>query len=233
MNKPYVICHMLTSIDGKIDGAWFGAPQVATGLKFYGQQRPKFNCEATIYGTTTMAGSYSDGLAGKLPHSNTVLPKEDYIAQPEFGNYIVSFDPEGVLGFNGPYIEKKGRAKAHIIEVLTEKVSNDYLNYLRKNGISYIFAGKEIIDCKVVLEKINTLFGVKRAILAGGGVTDWFFAKDGLIDELSIVVAPVTDGSTSAVSIFEDITDSGKNIAYTLKSVENLGDSTLWLRYVK
>lgn len=29
MERPFVACHMLASLDGKIDGAFFGAP--ATG----------------------------------------------------------------------------------------------------------------------------------------------------------------------------------------------------------
>ena len=26
MERPFVVCHMLASLDGKIDGAFFGAP---------------------------------------------------------------------------------------------------------------------------------------------------------------------------------------------------------------
>ena len=31
MDRPFVVCHMLASLDGKIDGAFFGAPETAIG----------------------------------------------------------------------------------------------------------------------------------------------------------------------------------------------------------
>ncbi len=233
MEKPYVICHMLTSLDGKIDGSWFGHPACREALKAYGELRPTFDCQATIYGTTTAAGSYSDGLAGELPRSENPYPQEDYLADPDFGNYIVCLDPQGILGWNGGYLEKKGRAKAHVIEVLTDAVGNDYLAYLREKGVSYVFAGREEIDCALLLHKLQTLFGVSRIILAGGGITNWSFAKECLIDELSIVMAPAADGDTKAVSIFEDMAGEGRSISMTLKNVQTLDGNAVWLRYIK
>lgn len=41
MEKPYVICHMLTSLDGKIDGAYFDADECLLALKAYGELRPE------------------------------------------------------------------------------------------------------------------------------------------------------------------------------------------------
>ncbi len=233
MEKPYVICHMLTSLDGKIDGSWFGHPACREALKAYGELRPTFDCQATIYGTTTAAGSYSDGMADDLPKSDAVYPHEDYLADPDFGNYIVCLDPQGILGWNGGYLEKKGRAKAHVIEVLTDAVCNDYLAYLRDKGVSYVFAGQEEIDCAVLLGKLHALVGISRIILAGGGITNWCFAKDGLIDELSIVMAPVADGDTKAVSIFEDMADENNAISMKLKDVKKLEGDALWLTYTK
>lgn len=56
MEKPYVICHMLTSLDGKIDGAYFDADECVPALKAYGELRSDFGCQATLYGTMTMQG---------------------------------------------------------------------------------------------------------------------------------------------------------------------------------
>ena len=111
-NRPYVVCHMLMALDGKIDGACMSA----ACAKAYGQLRTTFDCQATIYGTTTMAGTYSDGLApAELPVSETVWSHEDYVAPSDVHNFIVSVDPQGILGWNDKYIEKRGRPKAHVI----------------------------------------------------------------------------------------------------------------------
>ena len=123
-NRPYVVCHILMALDGKIDGACMSA----ACAKAYGQLRTTFDCQATIYGTTTMAGTYSDGLApAELPVSETVWSHEDYVAPSDVHNFIVSVDPQGILGWNDKYIEKRGRPKAHVIEVLTEQVSKEML----------------------------------------------------------------------------------------------------------
>lgn len=233
MDRPFVVCHMLCSLDGKIDGAFMSTPEAAAAVAEYGKLRGFYQCQATLYGTTTMKGGYSAGLAPALPEDTPLLPKEDYVAPSEVKNYIVSMDPEGVLGWQSAYIEKKGRPRAHVIEVLTNGVSPAYLSYLRRFGISYIFAGEKAIDCGLVLQKLKALFSIERLMIAGGGLTNWSFVQENLIDELSLVVAPVADGSTTSVSIFEraDFLPPRKPAAFTLKEVHRIAQDSLWLRY--
>ena len=233
MDRPTVICHMLTSIDGKIDGAFFSAPETAPALRKYGEVRKFYDCPATIYGTTTMAEGYADGFLSDLPETKLTFPREDYLGDSDVNNYIVSLDGDGVLKWHGKYLEKKGRTKAHVIEVLTEKVSDSYIAYLRGFDISYIFAGKETIDCALLLQKLKTLFDIERVMLAGGGITNQAFAASGLIDELSIVLAPTADGDSGCASLFETGGFStAAPAAYSLKAVEQIENDTLWLRYI-
>lgn len=224
---------MFASLDGKIDGDFFTAPESAPGLAEYARIREFYGCPATIYGTTTMKGGYSDGLAEEIPKTDIMYLKEDYTAVSKVNHYIVSFDPKGILGWNGKYVEKKNRPKAHVIEVLTEEVSADYLAYLRSFDISYIFAGKTVINCGVVLEKLKTRFGIDKVMLAGGGVTNWSFLQEGLIDELSLVVSPVADGSSTSASIFEraDVCPGKQPAAFALKNVKILDQGNLWMQY--
>lgn len=53
---------MLSSLDGKIDGSFMSAPEAAACRK-YGSLRGFYACQATLYGTVTMEGSYAEGLA--------------------------------------------------------------------------------------------------------------------------------------------------------------------------
>lgn len=203
MNKPFVVCHMLTSLDGKIDGPYMGDPACASSREKYGEIGGFYGCTATLYGTTTMLGSYSAGRAPDTLPDGPAYPMEDYVAQSDVQNYIVSVDPAGVLGWESKYIEKKGRPRAHVIEVLTGQVNPRYSAYLRQFDISYIFAGEKELDCALLLHKLKTLFGIEKLMVAGGGLMNWSFAQADLLDEVSIVMAPVADGSTTAVSIFE------------------------------
>ena len=234
MNRPYVICHMLSSLDGKIDGTFFSAPECAPALRKFSKARDFYSCSATLYGTTTMEGGYADGRIGSLPSGEAVSSREDYIAQSDVQNYIVSVDPKGILAFGSKYIQKKNRPKAHVIQVLTEQVSNAYLAYLRNLDISYLFAGKENLDCGMVLEKLQRLFGIKRLMISGGGLINWSFMQEDLIDELSLVLAPVADGGCASVSIFEkaEFLPDRKPAAFALKAAEQAEGDVLWLRYL-
>lgn len=231
-NRPYVICHMLMALDGKIDGACISS----ACARAYGQLRTTLDCQATVYGTSTMLGTYSDGLAPMdLPSGETIWPHEDYAAQSDARSFLVSADPQGILGWNDKYVEKRGRPKAHVIEALTERVSDKYLNYLRNVDVSYVFAGEERLDCARLLGKLKTLFQIDRLMLAGGGQMNWSFAREGLIDELSIVLAPTADGVPSAASLFERdaFLPPCPPAAFRLKAVERLEEDGLWLRYAK
>ena len=232
MKKPYVICHMLTSIEGKIDGEWMSSAATSSALAKYGALRNTFDAQATLYGTVTMLGSYSDGLAPDLA-AFPELPFEDYVAESDVHNYIISVDPKGTLGFDSKYIEKKGRAKAHIIQVLTKEVDRRYLGYLKSRDISYIFADSDALDCKLMLEKLYEKFKISRMILAGGGYMNWSLVQDDLVDEISIVIAPVTDGNTKSVSCFEkyDFLPYRAPAVFRLKEVQVIEGDGVWLRY--
>ena len=233
MDRPYVVCHILTSLNGKIDGDFFADQATAPAQKAYGSLRNVFECQATIYGTTTMLGGYSNGSVPTLTPKGRDYPKEDYKAPNNIQNYIVSVDPEGILGWQSNTIEKKGRAKAHVIEVLTEKVDGAYVDYLRQHEISYIFAGKDSLDCIAMLKKLKEEFHVDRLMLAGGGVMNASFLQANVIDELSLVLAPVVGCDSDAVSIFEqaEFLPDYAPAAFELEEAKPLDGNGLWLRY--
>lgn len=233
MERPYVVCHMLASVDGKIDGDYMSSPACLGALWEYGNLRGYYECQATLYGTVTMEGSYSAGFAPADLKGGKVYPREDYVADSDVKNYIVSLDPKGVLGWESKYIEKKNRPKAHVIEVLTGQVSDAYITYLRGYDISYIFAGDQEIDCPLLLLKLKALFDIERLMIAGGGYTNWSFLQAGCVDELSLVIAPLADGSTTSVSIFEraDYLPKKAPIALSLKEIKQVDGNGVWMCY--
>ena len=121
-----------------------------------------------------------------------------------------------------------------MIEALTEQVPLAYENYLREKGISYIFAGRNRLDCSLLVNKLEKNFGITRIMVAGGGIANQSFLQEGLIDELSIVIAPVADGSRTAASIFEraDFLPDSNPFPFTLVGANILDGDCMWLRYV-
>lgn len=63
---------------------------------------------------------------------------------------------------------------------------------------------------------------------------DWTFLQAGMVDELSMVLSPVTDGSRGMASVFSQIPElnPGEPVEFSLKAVERLGDGGLYLNYL-
>lgn len=228
MNRPYTICHIFSALDGAITGSFMSMPQTAAARMQYGNLRSVFNSNAILYGTTTML-DFCDGIVQELPES-APIERTDYISPDAKDRFVVAIDRHGKLSYGTNYLDRHG-VRSHIIEVLTDSVSDAYIQYLRQKRISYLFAGKTELDCELAMVKLKSLFGIERLIIAGGGYIDWAFADAGMIDELSLVLAPGADGEQN-VTVFER-TDHSQNraIAFTLLEVKPLVGNAVWLRY--
>lgn len=231
-NRPTVICHILMSLNGKISGAFMDTPQAVPALKAYNNLRTRFGCQATLYGTTTMAEGFADGYVQALPSANAFCAREDCLPALWADNFVISVDPEGMLAWSSPIITKKGRAPAQVIEVLTEQVSDSYLAYLHRVGIPYLFAGKTELDCGLMMQKLKQV-GINRVLLAGGGGMNGSMLASGCVDELSLVVAPLAESDPKAVSLFEASPFAPDFAGATFRLIEakTMEENALWLHY--
>lgn len=230
-NRPYIICHILSSVDGRISGSLFNAPETRQAQQVYSDIRKDYDCAAVLNGTVTCAQIYSDGYAGDLPKAGGEVVREDHIADTNPGKYVVCVDTEGVLGWHGNTVERGGQ-KNHVIEILTEKVPDDYIYYLRQLDISYIFAGKDALDIPLAMKKLKKLFDIDSLMITGGGMIDWSFLQEGMMDELSLVVSPVAGGEKDAASVFDRSEFAlGGAVSLELSDVKKYENGILWLNY--
>jgi riboflavin biosynthesis pyrimidine reductase len=141
--------------------------------------------------------------------------------------YYVALDPAGRLGWQENFVDY-GRLRSHVVSVLTEKASNAYKDLLRRLNISYVIAGKDEPDNALALHKLATLFGMERVMIG-----NWSYVQDGLVDEVSLLLAPVSDASPPAPGLFtaKEPLSRIQPRAFTLIDVKPLKDSTVWLRY--
>jgi riboflavin biosynthesis pyrimidine reductase len=156
------------------------------------------------------------------------IRKDDFVALQPAKTFAVVIDPSGKC-----FWETNQVSTEHVIEVLTEKVSGAYLEHLREQNVSYIFGGKSELDLELVLQKLYRLFGIKRLRIDGGGKVNGSFLKAGLIDELSLVLAPLADGTIGTPQVFDVEEGYGKRKAthFKLLSVKKIYDDFLWVRY--
>lgn len=222
--KPYVICHSLGSIDGKIKQDIWG---LTDHHKYFEEPAAKIKADAWLVGRVTMQ-EFCSKKKYTLSNKKSSLKKEDFVATQPVNKYCVVIDPSGKCFWDTNMVSTE-----HVIEVLTEKVSLAYLEHLRSKNVSYIFGGKKEISLALVLEKLNKLFGIKTVRIDGGGHVNGSFLKAGLIDEMSLVLAPFGDGTIGALTVFEVEKGYGKRKAtrFKLKSVKRIFEDYLWVRY--
>ncbi|MGN6183149.1 MAG: dihydrofolate reductase family protein [Thermoanaerobaculia bacterium] len=222
MKRPYVICHMAPSLDGRIVVSHWKTDH-APITREYERTASTLKGDAWIIGRISM-----EPYAGKtrVPRKKVApIPREDFIAK-KADSYAIAIDPSGKLTWTTDNVDGE-----HFITILTEGVSDAYLAFLREQGVSYVFAGKAKIDLAKALEKLRAKFGIKRLLLEGGGAINGSFLAADLIDELSVLVVPVADGAMNIPTLFD--AKVKKSVARNLKltGVEKLRGDLVWLRY--
>lgn len=236
MNRPYIFCHMMTSIDGKIMGTYMDTPQgECAGTVFYDLAFGKnayYRHQGWLSGRVTTDDNFTFYRKPDLESNVPEVQAGDFIAQPDFGMYYVSIDPSGKLGWENSTLHYQDTS-AHVIEVLTEQASNAYKAFLRKLGISYLIAGKTTLDYVQMLSKLKERFHIETLMLGGGGILNWSLIQAGLCDELSIVMTAAADGAANTPPLFQEKEglSNHKVVGFTLRDVKVMDGGSVWLRY--
>ncbi len=223
-SRPYVICHMMSSVDGRIQSSRWS---VRNAARFFEDQAARIKVDAWMVGRTTMQ-EFSSQKPRHRRKGVFRIPKRDFIAEDETKTFAIAIDPLGKCNWDSNRVDTE-----HVIEVLTERVPSEYLDQLRSKNVSYIFGGKSELNLERVLEKLKRHFGIERVRLDGGGGNNGSFLKAGLIDELSLVLMPIADGSTGTPTVFDVESGHTRRTAtkLALQSVKRLDGGALWLRY--
>lgn len=223
--RPRVICHMMASTDGRIvvDG-W---PLGDEARRQYEQVHAGYDPDGWICGRVTMepfAGSLRP--EDEVAREHTGGPREDFRAAGDFDSFAFAIDASGRLAWDSADIDGD-----HVVAVLSERVSDEYLAFLRERGVSYILAGAREVDLPAALERIGAAYGIRTLMLEGGGRINGGFLRDGLIDEVSLLITPVADGRMGTPALFDDDGDDVAPRRLALQSVEQRAEGVVWLRY--
>lgn len=223
--KPHVICHMMTTVDGRIlPDQWY--PSFGNS-GIYEQIHGELKGDAWLVGRVTgqefaQRGSPYPEIAGKMGE------RQHWFAKKQADAWAVVLDKSGKIAW--------GRSDLNgdpLVVVLTQSVSDSHLAGLREDGVSYIFAGEEEIDLATALETLNRELGIGRILLEGGGLANGALLSAGLVDELSQIVAPSVEGVPGNPALFDihDRPGALTNMGMELMSCEVREKGSVWLRY--
>jgi len=225
--KPYVICHMAASVDGRILPSRWRPASEAVG-RLYERMHAELEGDAWLVGRITgqefaQANTYDTTARRRYP-------REPWIRRRKAEAFGIVIDAQGKIAW--------GRSEIGgdpIVVILTEQVPDAHLAGLRRDGVSYLFAGKKTVNLALALRRLNRELGVKRLLLEGGGVMNGAFLRAGLVDELSLLVCPAVDGAKGAPSVFDSLAGEAGIApplrAMSLEHCETLPGGAVWLRY--
>lgn len=237
MQKPRVTLHIFMSLDGKITGKFGKVPEAKAASKlfesigFNDNSNNSLHFDGWIYGRITAQEGFGQNKAPDLSDHTPVL-SGDYVINQGKKRYYASIDRSGKIGWEKNTCSYAGQ-EAYVIEILTEKVSDEFKNFLRKRKIPYLICGKDEIDFEEMLNKLANIYHRRNLMLGGGGILNWSFIDQNLVDEISLVVSPSFDGNPQTAQVFNSkYLKDPHAVGLKLKKVVVGENGALWLRYM-
>ena len=224
MNKPYIVCYMMTSVDGRIDCDMVG--QLA-GVEDYYPLLDELGLQSAISGKTTARLELAE--PGEFTPKNNVAFGTETISKKadSTGGYTIVVDTKGTLLWK----HDSGYDKPHIL-ITSKQVSREYLSYLDEKNISYIVTGDSKIDLAAACEILRETFDIERLGIVGGPAINTAFLDAGLLDEVIVLIGAGIDGRASFPPVFNR-TDNGdgKPTPLTLVEVKTYASGAVFIRY--
>lgn len=223
MKKPYIVCHMMMSVDGRID---CGMTEKIAGSNEYYETLNALHTPTTLSGRVTAQLEMAEPGTFAAENPVDVAEKECFSKKKVASGYQVVVDTRGTL------LWRDDRdSDSPLIVIMSKDVPNEYLSYLDSLDISWIVCGEKHIDLRRASEILFTEFGVERVAIVGGGTINAAFLDAGLLDEVSILLGPGIDGRKGMTSTFDGLPMDREPVNLKLTGVQPYADGAVWLRY--
>lgn len=224
MKKPYIVCYMMTSVDGRIDCDM--TSQLA-GVEDYYPLLDELGLKSAISGKTTARLELAE--PGEFTPKNNVAFGTEIVSKKadSTGGYTIVVDTKGTLLWK----HDSEYDKPHIL-VTSKQVSQEYLSYLDEKNISYIVTGDSKIDLAAACKVLKETFGIERLGIVGGPAINTAFLDAGLLDEVIVLIGAGIDGRASFPPVFHR-EDNSHAVPTPLKLVEakTYDSGAVFIRY--
>ena len=195
MSKPYIVCYMMTSVDGRIDCAM---TEQLPGVEDYYPLLEQLQLQSAVSGRTTAQLELAEpGTFHSEAHTPVGMRAVSKQSDGTNGYSIVA-DTRGTLLWR----DDSEYDQPHII-LTSGQVSREYLAYLDEKHISYIAVGERSIDLAAACEVLKETFGVERLGVVGGPTINTAFLDAGLLDEVIVLIGAGIDARASYPTVFQ------------------------------
>ena len=224
---PRVILHNAVSLDGRIDG-------FPLDLQQYYELAATWKEDATLAGSQTFLKAAEE-------------------APPEDENAFIPFQPDP--DDRRPLLvipDSRGRIRTWhylrrlpywrgFVALCSRSTPKEYLQYLQERHIDCIIVGDEHVDLRESLEALSSRYGIKVVRVDAGGTLNGQLLRQGLVDEVSLLICPSLVGGERHSSIFRapDLPAEACPgwplqegvISLRLMEAKRLKGDVMWLRY--
>jgi 2,5-diamino-6-(ribosylamino)-4(3H)-pyrimidinone 5'-phosphate reductase len=208
--KPYVIINVAVSADGKMDTFERKGSSISSAEDKARVLRLRAEADAVMVGGHTLL-SESPKLTVKTAELRTERLAKGLPENPMKVGVVSKAD----IQLDGDFITA-GPARKVIFT--TSQTPPEQINLLSEHGVDLYVLGEKRVDLERALEMLYQL-GIRRLMVEGGGTLNFELLRLGLVDELSIYIAPKIFGGHSAPTL-ADGDGLIESAAKTLKLVD-------------
>ena len=180
-SRPHIILSAAVSIDGKI-ATHSGESGLSSKMDLVRLHILRRNMDAILVGKNTI--DIDDPLL-TVRHVKGKNPIR------------IILDSKGTIFMHSKIV--KTADKIPTILVVTEKAPRN-MEKLDRKGVEIIRCGRNKIDLKRLLNILQKR-RINKILLEGGGITNWYFLKEKLVDELILTVTPYILSGKDAISL--------------------------------
>ena len=219
--KPRVILHTAVSADGRMDG-------FQPDLEAYYQLAGRFGEDVTLVGSGTLLQSPEGEILSREP-DEIPEPKE---AGPGDDRPILAVPDSGDRVKNWVYLRSLPFWR-DVFALSSSTASPEQIDRFKRQRVPFFLSGRTKVDLAAALSAIAGRFGAKTVRVDAGGTLNGVLLRQGLVDEISLLVHPQYVGGISPRTLFraEDLTAADGVIGLELAGNETLPGGLVWIRY--
>lgn len=188
--RPYVILNAAMTLDGKIATA-SGSSNISGKKDLQRVHEIRKECDGIMVGIGTVLADDPRLTVHKIdaePEDNPVRVVVDSRCRTPIDARITNSDARTIIAVANEYKDEL-------------KQSEKYETF-KSRGVRFFFSGDERVDLAALMSYLHEE-GIYRLMLEGGSTLNFSMIRAGLIDEISICVAPMVVGGADAKTFFD------------------------------
>ena len=191
-NRPYVLVNVAMTADGKIDSAAHQGVVISSDMDKERVDRLRAEVDAVVVGGKTLLQDDP-----RLTVRSEIFREKRVQAGLPENPAKVGVISNAALQPNSRFLTA-GPARKLIFTTL--RTPAEQIELLEKAGAEVLISGKRRVDLSAMLESLY-IYGYRRILVEGGGTLLAAFFRLGLVDELSIYIAPRIFGGAKAPTL--------------------------------